>query len=504
MPKTGGRNPYFCRNFCFMQNGVNLNKVVHQFLFILSITLFLTYNGSFPVYSQAAPRSSNPKNFILIIGDGMGFNTVRVTDFFRGENKQVYENFPVYLAMATFPIKSGKYEPGNPASNYWAKGYDPVEAWKDPDYVKKNVTESAAAATAMSTGFKTYNNAIGMSIDFDTLVNLTEIAKSIGKSAGVVTSVEFSHATPSAFVAHNISRSNYSRIARDMILQSRCDIIMGCGNPAFDDDGKRCGKKWKDTRYVGDSVFWVQLLEGSGKQTRFITEGEFKTIQDTDNDGIPDPWTIIQDVTDFRKLQQGPTPKRVLGCPKVYSTLQQSRSLIQGETKNSPPFVAPFIKTVPTLAEMVRGALNVLDNNSNGFFLMVEGGAVDWAAHSNQKGRLIEEMISLNQAVDAVVDWVNVQSNWNETLVIVTGDHETGYLWGGTPFNPIQDKGSGNLPVMSFNSTNHTNSLVPFFAKGGGSEFYRTFANERDSVRGPYIQNSEIVPLIKSLWTIKN
>jgi alkaline phosphatase len=149
---------------------------------------------------------------------------------------------------------------------------------------------------------------------------------------------------------------------------------------------------------------------------------------------------------------------------------------------------------------MVGGALNVLDNNPKGFFVMIEGGATDWASHSNQKGRLIEEMKSFDEAVNSVVGWVNAHSNWDETLVIVTGDHETGFLWGGDPFLPVKDNGRQILPGMQFNSSDHTNSLVPFFARGTGSEFFRNFADEQDSVKGPFIQNSEIAQLIHFLW----
>ena len=433
----------------------------------------------------------------------MGYNHIRAANYYLGMERQVYEQFPVYLAMSHYPAKAGDYNASDPGSGHYASGYNTVEAWTNPSYLKKDVTESSAAATAMSTGFKTYNGAVGMSIDHDTLVNLVEWAKSMGKSAGVVTSVEFSHATPAGFVAHNAMRSNYSQIAFEMLLDGRCDVIMGCGNPMFDDDGRPLLKKWQNSRYVGDSIFWLQLIQGSGKQTKFIFNGNIKLLKDVDGDHLPDPWYLVRDLDEFRSLLQGKTPKRVLGVPNIFSTLQQSRSFKNGEDKDSPAFVTPFITTVPTLSEMAGGALNVLDNNPKGFFLMIEGGATDWASHSNQKGRLIEEMKSFNDAIQTVVDWVNTRSNWNETLVIVTGDHETGFLWGTEPFVPITDNGKDHLPVMNFNSTDHTNSLVPFFAKGAGCELYNGFADEFDSVRGPYIQNSEISQLIHFLWAKK-
>lgn len=471
----------------------------HQLLKILVVSLVI-FNTSFITNGQKVNLLPNPKNIIFFIGDGMGYNHIKATNYYMGMKEQVYEKFPVHLAMSHYPAKAGKYSGTDLSSNNYATGYNTVAAWTLPSYLKHNYTESAASATAMSTGFKTYNNAIGMSVNHDTLENLVQWAKEIGKSAGVVTSAEFSHATPAGFVAHNTVRSNYSQLAYEMLLDSRCDVIMGCGNPMYDDDGKPLVNKWNNPKYVGDSVFWLQLINGSGKQTQFMVNGKMKTVKDVDGDKKPDPWTLIRDPDEFRALQKGKTPKRVLGVPGVYSTLQQSRSLQNGETNDSPPFITPFIQTVPTLSEMVNGALNVLDNNPKGFFVMIEGGATDWAAHDNQKGRLIEEMTGFNEAIDAVVNWINTNSNWDETMVIVTGDHETGLLWGEEPFIPIADRGKDQLPGMKFNSPDHTNSLIPFFAKGSGSELYKGFADEYDSVRGPYIQNSEIPQLIHFLW----
>ncbi|MEI7725451.1 MAG: alkaline phosphatase [Bacteroidota bacterium] len=467
----------------------------------LSIVILLVLTLSWlDSNAQRAKSLPNPKNIIIMIGDGVGYNHILSANYYLGMAAQVQEKFPVRLAMAHYPAKAGEYVAGKPGSNYYATGYNPARAWKDTAYLKRDYTESAAAATAMATGYKTYNNSIGMSVDHDTLENLVQWAKALGKSAGVVTTVEFCHATPAGFVAHNLVRTNYSQIAAEMLLDSRCDVIMGCGDPMYDNDGNLLQGKWNKSKYVADSLFWRQFLDGSGKQVRFNINGVAKTVKDVDGDKLPDPWTVIRDLDKFRALQKGKTPKRVLGCPKINETIQQSRTMKNGETKNSPPYVTPFINTVPTLAEMVGGALNVLDNNRKGFFIMIEGGATDWASHSNQKGRLIEEMTGFYDAVNTVVAWVEKNSNWDETLLIVTGDHETGLLWGEKPFIPLTDNGKGNLPVMNFNSGDHSNSLIPFYAKGAGSKLYQNFADEYDSIRGPFIQNSEVAQLIHLLW----
>jgi alkaline phosphatase len=162
-------------------------------------------------------------------------------------------------------------------------------------------------------------------------------------------------------------------------------------------------------KYVGGETTWNDLVAG--------TAGG-----DADGDGIADPWTLIEERAEFQALASGPTPKRLVGTAQVYQTLQQGRS---GDAF-ADPYVVPMIESVPTLEEMTRAALNILDDDPDGLFLMIEGGAVDWAAHANQSGRMIEEHMDFDRAVQAVVDWVNANSNWGETLLIVTNDHETG------------------------------------------------------------------------------
>jgi alkaline phosphatase len=469
---------------------------------IIILQIIITLLSLFSEFGVAQPMHHMPKvkNIIIMIGDGMGFNHIQALNLYQDKKNQIFENFPVKLASATYPAKAGEFEAGNPSSNYIATGYNPSLAWKDTAYLKRDFTESAASGTALGTGFKTYNNAIGLSVDHDTLENMTEWAKATGRSAGVVTSVPFCHATPAGFTAHNISRVNYSEIARSMLFDSRCDVIMGCGDPGFDQDGKPVKGPWKKASTVIDSITWASLVSGSGKQTTFNVKGVNKIVRDIDKNGKPDSWTVIRTREEFVKLASGKTPKRVLGVPMIGSTLQQGRSFTAGETRDSEPFIAPFISTVPTLKEMALGALNVLDNNKKGFFLMVEGGAIDWAGHGRQKGRLIEEMQDFSLTVEAVMAWVEQNSNWDETLLVVTADHETGLLWGTAPYQPLAGKGKGTIPEMMFFSSDHTNSLVGLYAKGAGSELYRWFADEYDEVRGPFLHNSEVPQLIRFLW----
>ena len=426
--------------------------------------------------------STAPKNIILFIADGCGFNHIDAASLFQygRTGNQVYEKFPVKLAMSTFP------EAG--------MGYDSVAAWEAFDYVRMFPTDSAASATAMATGFKTENSVINMDAAGNRLKTFFKKAKELGKATGVVTSVPMSHATPACFLGHNQDRENYKEISREMLLESRADVIMGCGHPDFNKRGNL--SSLKRYKYVGGEVLWGLLLAG--------TAGS-----DMDADGIDDPWTLIQDRADFQALKQGPTPKRVFGVAPILDTLQQER----GGDRFAPPFMVPMIESVPTLGEMTAAALNVLDNNENGFLMMIEGGAVDWAGHDQHKGRMIEELIDFNLTVEKVIAWVETHSSWEETLVIVTSDHETGYLWGpgsGQTLPPyarnwnevwtsLVNKSKGKVPGMEWHSEHHTNSLVPFYAKGAGSRLFLHFADQNDPVRGKYLDNTEIAAAIFSL-----
>jgi alkaline phosphatase len=399
-----------------------------------------------------------------MISDGCGYSQILSADYYDkgAAGTQIYEAFPVKCAMSTYPSGGS---------------YDSYSAWHDFNYVRNGFTDSAAAATAMSTGTKTYDGAIGVGTDKNSLRHISEIAETLGKSTGVVTTVEMSHGTPAGFSAHNASRENYSDIAKEMITENGLDVIMGAGNPSFDNNGSRLPQPG-DYKYVGSQTTWQGLINGSLK------------VADADGDGAAEPWKLIQGKSEFEALQSGATPERVIGIPQVYATLQQARS---GDTGTA--YAAPLNSNVPTLAVIAKGALNVLDNNNKGFFLMIEGGAVDWAGHANQTGRMIEEEMDFNRAVEAVNQWVTANSSWDETLLIVTSDHETGYLTGpgsDPAWTAVANNGKGIMPSVKWNSTQHTNSLVPVFAKGANSNLLLQYADGSDPVRGRYIDNTEL------------
>jgi len=456
---------------------VKMKKLVLLALVILVLTV---------TPALAAPASVPPKppakNVIVMISDGWGFNHLTAASYYEygKDARQVYNRLPFQVAMSTYSAD------GHPF------GYDPALAWGSFEWVKTEYTDSAAAATAMACGVKTYDAAIGVDVDKNPVQNALELAESKGKATGVVTSVEWTHATPAGHVAHNVHRDNYAAIGQEIVNVSAADVVMGAGHPWYDPDGNL--KALPNTfKYVGDEVTWNALLAG--------TAGG-----DADGDGVADPWTLIQTRAEFQALMNGPTPKRVLGTAQVYQTLQQGRS---GDAL-ADPYVVQRIETVPTLTEMSLAALNILDNDPDGLYLMIEGGAVDWGSHANQSGRMIEEAIEFERAVEAVLDWVQENSNWGETLLIVTGDHETGYLTGpgsgqfaeGPVWNPIVNNGVGVLPGMEWHSPNHTNSLMILSAKGDAARMFNRYDNGYDPVYGQYIDNTDIAKVV--FWALSS
>lgn len=473
-----------------MKSGINMKRTIK----IINLKLFLLFFliASYSIYADSL---CVPKNIIYMICDGCGFNHITITNYYLGVDKQPYENFPIRYAVSTYPAQAGDY----PNNLIWETGYNSDSAVNSFEYLMYNFTESAAAGTALATGIKVYNHSIGYTIDGKKLYNLTEFAKDKKKSAGVVTTVQWSHATPASFIAHNRKRTNYKEIALEMLLDSKMDVIIGAGHPYYDDDGVLKNKP--NYEYVGGKETWYDLKGCKTAYTLHSPSGNNK-VQDCDGDKIPDAWTLIEDKEDFITLAEGHTPVRVCGTVKVFSTLQEARSQMHINI----PFKAPQNASLPTLSDLVRSALNVLDNNPNGFFLMVEGGAVDWASHINHSARLIEEMIDFNDAVNTIIKWIEKNGGWEKNLLIITADHETGYITGpklndnNPNTNPIIDKGKGNIPEFRFNSNDHTNSLVPFFAKGCGCEIYNSVPFQMDKIWGKYIDNTDIPKGIFHIW----
>ena len=503
------------------------------------VTEVVVVEAAAPIVTAEAPK---PKNVILMISDGIGFNGWLAADYYEGRaGQQAYQvtrpdgTEPLVFGLTHSSLnlidEDGSVLPSasNPesASGAVAQGYDPTTRWEklentflnDFDPVGESYTtytDSAAAGTALMSGRKTANGRINLDwTGEERFQTIAEFAMDQGLAAGSVASVMVSHATPAATIAHNVSRNNYSDIFNEMIA-SDLDVIMGAGHPFFDNSGSEM-KPGEDSAY--------QFVGGA--DTLAAMTGE---------DGL-NGFTFIDAKDDFEALAQGDVlPDRVVGIARAASTLQAAR---QDLSDASTPSGMAYNEAVPDLATMTIGALNVLNQNENGFFLMSEGGAIDWMGHANNMPRFIEEQMDFNEAVNEVILWVEENSSWDETLLIITSDHECGGIWGegtwtnseGGPaaadrsdeallaarFNPaedtfngfvaIQDSGAGNIPGFQFASRNHTNELVPLWAIGAGSERFAEFTRtdleaaelwgEPYGWNGNFVENTAVFHVMK-------
>ncbi len=431
------------------------------------------------MFVVSALCAQTPRNIIVMIADGCGFEHVRALNYyeFGRDSLLVFQSFPVQLAVSTYSMDT-------------AAAYDPVAIRREADAVLDDPTDSAASGTTLSTGVKTWNHYIGLDAWRRPLQHLSERGYEQSKAVGLVTTMVFGHATPATFAVHNANRRDYLGIARQLLTESNVRVLMGCGNPAVL-AADSTDYKPRDFRYAGGRETWESVLAST-------------PMADCDNDGIGDSWEVVFSREAFLALADGDTPVRVLGVPMAGKTTQQQR---EGDPE-ADAFAVPFTQGVPSLAEMTNAALNVLDDDPDGFFLMVEGGAIDKASHKNWAGRTIEETRDFHQAVQAVLEWVETHGGWNETLVIVTADHECGGLVGpgsvcednDVRLFPVENRGAGNMPGMDWLTDHHTNFLVPFYARGAGSERFGAHVIGNDPEHGPYIDNTSIGRTLHELW----
>lgn len=294
-------------------------------------------------------------------------------------------------------------------------------------------TDSAAGATAWSTGRKTNNKFLGVAPDGAPLRTILEQARDAGYGTGLVTTTTLTHATPAAFAAHVEDRGAEDQIA-DQLLACRPQVMLG-----------------------GGQVFWVPASRPGSKRT-----DERDLLAEARAAG----YEVVQTAAELDRvdLKKG---RHLLGLfAQSHLTYAYDR---QGEAE-------------PTLAGMTRAALGILKNFKRGFFLMVEGGRIDHACHSNDAIRAIWEAISFDQAVAEGIEYARRQ---RDTLVIVVADHETGGMSVGTacyqgfPQIPVADgfpersAPLDSLLCIGWTTKGHTAIPVIAGALGPGAEQFR-------------------------------
>ena len=422
--------------------------------------------------AQPNARPAAPKNIIVFIADGCGANTHRTLELWRGE-PLVYQGPEWHRSSAaTYALRAGSRPSGpDPLIQDPRYTYDPAKAWDTtptdagfgayPFYfegyrwLRATAPDSANTASAIFTGVVTYKGAIDVDGEGNPTRSAAEAASDRGMSVGIVTSVPFTHATPAAAGgAHVPVREMFHEIAHQMLTSGACEVIAGCGHPGYDDNGVR--RTEASYGFVSPED-WAALNDGSLAH--------------------PDAgaWTLVEDAARVRDLAVGSVPLPLIIVPRVGQTLQQQRAPRQ-EAKTAPPNSHPLNPGLPTLRDLALAALNGVDDDPDGFFLMIEGGAVDWAMHDNQLGRVVEEMTDFHNTIESVCEILDDGArgyDWSNTLVIVTADHDH-LLFGPEsdtiPFQPLTDNGPGVLPGHKWHSDSHSNQPVPVFVRGPGAD----------------------------------
>ncbi|MDN3020252.1 alkaline phosphatase [Paenibacillus sp. BSR1-1] len=283
------------------------------------------------------------KNVIFLIGDGMGFSYTTGLRYFNHDSQQglmnptIFDQFFVG-SQSTYSLDT-----------------------------ESNITDSAAAGTALSTGYKTYNGALGLNIDKQTVPTILEYAKFRGKSTGLVGTSQINHATLAAFASHIESREQYDQIADDYL------------------DERIEGKQKIDVMLGGGTSYFV-------RKDRNLVE-EFVKNQ-------------FGYVTNLQELLANKT-EQLLG---LFAPIELPKQIDRG-------------LAVPSLAQMTKAALERLKQNSNGFFLLVEGSQIDWAGHDND---IVGAMSEVKDFEAAFKEAVKFALNRDDTIVIATADHSTG------------------------------------------------------------------------------
>jgi len=325
---------------------------------------------------QENPKSAKPKNIIFMIGDGMG--TAQIEAGLTANHGQLF------------------------LSNFKHVGFSQTQSADD------YVTDSAAGGTALSSGYRTYNGAIGVDLDSIPHPTMLEIAETKGKATGLISTSAITHATPASFIAHQPSRNMYEAIAADF-LKTDIDLFIGGGYKHF---AKR-----------KDSVNLVDSLKKKG-------------------------YTVLQNIDEIENVKKG----KLAGLTALEHNpgVQERNNLLPRATET---------------------ALKLLNQDSDGFFVMIEGSQIDWGGHQNNTNYVTEEMLDFDMAIGKALEFA---AKDGKTLIVITADHETGGM-------AILD---GNMETgkvkAAFQSGQHTGVMVPVFAFGPGAEKFTGIMKNTD------------------------
>ncbi len=360
-------------------------------------------------------KEEKAKYIFLFIGDGMGNSHVSVT-----------ESYLTY--------KAGKLGGGQLLLTTF-----PVFGTCTTQSADKRITDSSAAGTAIATGVKTNNSYLGVDPEGNEVESVSFSLQEEGYKIGIISSVPINHATPASFFGHNISRSAYYELTKE-IPESGFEYFASAGLlNYFGKDGKQ-----------QSSAEW---LEENGYDVCF---GKAELAEAMENS------------------------ERIVFCQEYNRDVEPKNYDLTG---NKP-------ETETTLAEMVQAGIDFLGDEQP-FFIMCEGGEIDWASHSDKTMPMVMTTIGFDEAIRKAYEFYLAHPD--ETLIVVTADHETGgvALGGGPHDSDIKwgliekawnESGQSNnlgydenrtlndSAYIGWTTTGHTGGAVPVYAIGKGAE----------------------------------
>ncbi len=345
-------------------------------LFLFLLLSFAALNGAEAKKTQKQPKVDN---IIYMIGDGMGLCHVSMLQI------------------------EGKYAP---TSFDRAQNIAMIKSYS----ANNRVTDSAAAGTALATGFKTNNGMLGLTPDGKRVESITAKASEKGFATGLVVTCYLQHATPAAFYAHVKNRNESDKISYDF-MESGIDVAFGGGSKTFAKAYKDSGKDYKE------------LLKAEG-------------------------YNVIFDEKEMADVTSG----KVVGlfAEESMPTLKEGRG--------------DFLARATEKALEILTA-NVKADKKKGFVMMVEGSQIDYRSHANDLEGILDEMRDFDAAVKVAMDYADTHPN---TLVVVCADHETSGL--SIPSNKTDFTLPESGISYSFGTSSHTGIMLPVYLYGAGAE----------------------------------
>jgi len=380
--------------------------------FAVSFFLFITPVMAENIKKRFKEGPEKAKNIIFMVPDGQGLSNVTAA--------RIFKNGPNGAPLYQETLENIGYQRTHSANSI--------------------VTDSAAAASAWAVGKKFNDGEISCHSGengkcLDKAPTILELAEAKGKATGLVVTSQISHATPAAFGAHVFSRNCGAEIARQYIEGAGVDVILGGGIYGTTDF---CSVYQESFAPSDKRQYIIDLAKAKG-------------------------YTFVTDEIGLNSAVDAKN-KKILGMFEQNGiSLGKTLEMFRVDPSISYP------KAEPTLAEMTASALDILEMDTDGLFLLVEGSQVDWENHYSRFKSQVAESLGFDKAVKVVLDWVNEKPHRKiNTLIIIVADHETGGFGVNGPSGNLLS--AGDMVEPGWASGSHTAVDTIIYSQGPGSD----------------------------------